>query len=112
MQNKFSGILGLAMRAGKVRSGEFASAKSLKSGKSKLILVSEDASENTKKKFRDQCRHRGVPIYEVGTKRELGHWIGREERSSVSIEDAGFSEQMKRILDGGESEWQRKATKI
>ena len=38
-------MLGLAMKAGKVVSGEFATDKSVKSGKAWLVIVSEDASK-------------------------------------------------------------------
>ena len=54
MNNRLS-LLGLAARAGKVVSGEFAVEKSVKSGKTFLVLVAEDASANTKKNFSDMC---------------------------------------------------------
>ncbi len=101
MQNRFYGLLGLAMRAGRVRSGEFATEKSVKEGRSRLVIVPEDASENTKKKFRNMADYRQLAFYIYGTKESLGKAMGREERSSVSVEDDGFAEQMKRILDGG-----------
>ena len=48
--NKQLSLLGLAMKAGKVVSGEFAVEKYVKEGKStSLVLVAEDASKNTKK---------------------------------------------------------------
>lgn len=99
MQDKFMGILGLSQRAGKVKSGEFSTEKSLKAGKAKLVILAGDASDNTKKKFRNMCAYRQVPCFEYGTKEELGHAIGKEERSSLSIEDEGFMVQMKRILE-------------
>ena len=49
--NKVYSMLGLAMKAGKVASGEFATDKSVKSGKAWLVIVSEDASDNTRKMF-------------------------------------------------------------
>ncbi len=101
MQNRFYGLLGLAMRAGRVRSGEFSAEKSVKEGRARLVIVPEDASENTKKKFRNMTTYREVPFYIYGTKEALGHAMGREERSSIAVEDDGFAEQMKRILDGG-----------
>ncbi len=99
MQNKFIGMLGLSQRAGKVKSGEFSTEKSVKEGKSKLVIVAEDASENTRKKFRNMCEYRKVPYFVYSTKAELGKAIGREERSSLSIEDEGFMIQIKRILE-------------
>lgn len=42
-----------AAKAGKVQSGEFSTEKSVKSGRAYLVIVSEEASENTKKKFQE-----------------------------------------------------------
>ncbi|MGP1589191.1 MAG: L7Ae/L30e/S12e/Gadd45 family ribosomal protein [Oribacterium sp.] len=99
MQDKFMGMLGLAMRAGKLRSGEFGTEKSVKEGRAKLVILAGDASDNTKKKFRNMCEYRSVPYCEHSTKAGLGSAIGKEERSSLSIEDEGFAIQMKRILE-------------
>ena len=46
MQNKILGLLGLSMKAGKVKAGEFSVEKSIKAHKAKLVLVAADASEN------------------------------------------------------------------
>ena len=55
--NKVLSLIGLATKAGKTVSGEFSTEKSVKTGKGFLALVADDASENTKKKFRCQpCR--------------------------------------------------------
>ena len=41
-------LLGLAMKAGKVVSGEFATEKAVKGKTAFLVLIAEDASENTR----------------------------------------------------------------
>ena len=57
MENdKIYSFLGLCIRAGKLDTGELAVEKSISSGKARLIIISEDASENTKKQFHDKCR--------------------------------------------------------
>ena len=50
-------LLGLAAKAGKVVSGEFATENAVKSGKAFLVLTAEDASNNTRKKFNDMCTY-------------------------------------------------------
>ena len=47
--SKVLSLVGLATRAGKTVSGEFSTEKSVKTGKGFLVLVAEDASENTRK---------------------------------------------------------------
>lgn len=101
MTDKIYGLLGLCQRAGKCKSGEFAVEKSIKSGKSFLVIIPEDASDNTKKKFRNMTTYRSVPYQELGTKEKLGHQLGRSERSSISIEDQGFAQAMIKYIDGG-----------
>ena len=75
--------------------------KSIKSGKSFLVIIPEDASDNTKKKFRNMSTYRSVPYQELGTNETLGHQLGRSERSSISIEDQGFAQAMIKYIDGG-----------
>ena len=55
--NKVLSLIGLATKAGKTVSGEFSTEKSVKTGKGFLALVADDASENTKKKFRNMCTY-------------------------------------------------------
>ena len=68
-KSRVFGLLGLAAKAGKVQSGEFSTEKSVKSGRAYLVLVSEEASENTKKKFRNMCTYYEVPYFEFGSRR-------------------------------------------
>ena len=91
---KLFSLIGLATRARRIVSGEFSTEKSIKSGRSHLVIVSEEASDNTKKMFTNMCTHYKVPIYLFGTKEELGHAMGQEFRASLSVEDAGFAKSM------------------
>ena len=101
---KLFGLLGLARRARKVVSGEFSTEKSIKSGKARLVIVSAEASDNTKKMFTNMCAHYKVPICLFGTKEELGHALGQEFRASLSVEDAGFAKSIaERINENGGS---------
>lgn len=92
-------MLGLATKAGKVVSGEFATDKNVKAGKAWLVLVPTDASDNTKKMFSNMCEFYNVPKYFYGTKEELGHAIGKQMRSSVAITDEGFAKTLIKYLE-------------
>ena len=96
-------MLGMAMKAGKVASGEFSTEKSVKSGQAYLVIVSEDASNNTKKMFTNMCKFYEVPRYFFGTKEELGYAIGKEMRSSLAITDENFAEAIEKRLEQLES---------
>ena len=100
--NRVLSMLGLAMKAGKLTSGEFMTETSVKSRQSKLVIVAEDASNNTKKNFSDMCTYYHVPLIVFGTKTEIGAAIGKEFRASVSINDEGFAAALKKRLDSEE----------
>lgn len=96
--NKVLSLLGLAKKAGKVASGEFSTESAVKSGKVYLVLVADEASENTKKKFRNMCEYYQVPFFCYGKKEELGGCIGAQFRASLAVTDPGFSEAIQKQL--------------
>ena len=100
-------LVGLAMKAGKVASGEFSTEKAIKGKKARLVFISEDASENTRKMFANMCTYYQVPVCIFGKKDELGHAIGRELRSSLAILDEGFASALvKQMNMNGGSEYE------
>lgn len=99
MHKNTASFLGLAKRAGKVASGEFSTEKAVKEGRAYLVLVAEDASDNTKKEFMDMCSFYETDILFCGTKEELGHAIGCEYRASLAVTDQGFADSLKRKLE-------------
>ena len=104
-QNRIFSMIGLAQKAGKVASGEFSTEKAVKEGRAGLVIVSIEASDNTKKKFLNMCAYYKVPLYFYGTKAELGLAIGREFRASLAVTDRGLAEAIKKQMpdenDGG-----------
>ena len=74
--NAFFSMLGLAMRAGALTTGEDGVKKVVSGGKALLVLVDEGASANTKKLFADACAHYGVPLHM--TQRERLGLAGRQ----------------------------------
>ncbi len=100
-RKKIFNLFGLAAKAGYIASGEFSTEKSVKEGKSNLVIVASDASDNTKKMFTNMCTFYGVPIYFFGEKTELGHAIGKEFRASLSVNDKGMADAMKKHFEAG-----------
>jgi ribosomal protein L7Ae-like RNA K-turn-binding protein len=90
-KNKVLSYLGLATRAGRVVSGEFSVEKSVKQRRAKLVIVSEEASENSRKKFRNMCTYYQVPLYFFGDSEELGKTCGKAFRMSLAVEDEGLA---------------------
>lgn len=97
--DKIMGTLGLCQKAGKLGSGEFMTEQSVKAGKSFLVIVATDASDGTKKNFKDMCTYYEVPYAEYGTKDSLGHALGKEVRASLSVNDEGFAKAVRKKLE-------------
>ena len=101
--NKVMSLIGLATKAGKTASGEFLTEREVKSGKAALVIVAGDASENTKKKFRNMCDYYKVPIYFYEDKDTLGHAMGKQFRASLAVLDEGFAKGIRKHLDTEDS---------
>lgn len=94
MKNVFS-MLGLCMKAGLLTSGEYMVEKAIKDETAKLVIISEDASENTKKKFNNMCAFRNIEIIEFGDKYSIGKALGKDIRATIGILDEGFAKNIK-----------------
>ena len=70
----------------------------VKRGEAVLVIVGEDASENTKKKFRNMCEFYQVEIAFYGSRESLGHSIGKEFRASLAVIDEGLANTVKKKL--------------
>lgn len=81
--SKALSLVSLATKAGKTASGEFCTEKEVKTGMAELVIVAEDASDNTKKKFKNMCNFYEVPIYFMEIKipwgmqweKNFGQWL-------------------------------------
>ncbi len=87
-------LLGLSAAGRNLVSGGFSVDKAIKEGRASLVVVATDASENTRKSFNDSCTYYQVPIVFYGTKDELGHALGKEERSSAAVTDPGLAKSI------------------
>ena len=91
-------MLGFATRAGKVIFGLEQTAAELrkKAFGVKIVLVSSDASDGTKKKTRTKCEFYRIPLFEISlSKEELGALLGKSYTPSViAICDEGFAREI------------------
>lgn len=101
-QDKVLSLVGLATKAGRAVSGEFMTEREVKSGRAALVILAEDSSENTRKKFCNMCEYYEVPIYIYGDKDTLGHAMGKEFRASLAILDEGFADGIQKQMKGND----------
>ncbi|MGI6150709.1 MAG: L7Ae/L30e/S12e/Gadd45 family ribosomal protein [Christensenellales bacterium] len=89
MNDRFLTMLGMCAKAGKCAFGETACLSAIKSRKARLILVSSDASENSKKRFRDSCLSGDVPMLLTGEPIDAA--TGKPGRKFIAVLDVGFA---------------------
>ena len=68
--NRIYTFLGLAAKAGRLISGD-ETCEGREEGKVRLVIVAEDASDNTRKKFEDICGYRDIAMRFLGKRRNL-----------------------------------------
>lgn len=101
MQNKILSLLGIAMRGRNLVSGEFQTLEAIRNGSAMLVIIAEDASDNTRKLFSDKCRFYQVPVVYYSTREEIGRAIGKEGlRSSLGVCNAGLADAIMKQLEG------------
>jgi ribosomal protein L7Ae-like RNA K-turn-binding protein len=98
-ETRLMSLLSLAMKAGKMQTGETAVEKGLQNGTALLVLVATDASDNTKKKFTNKCFYYKKPILITGTKESLSRCVGKNNRSVFTVTDAHFAKGIQSIIE-------------
>ena len=101
MNSKLSSAIGFAMKAGRLKSGDFVTEKILRAKGAKIALIDTKASDNTKDKYRTICENTGITLVEI---EELGRWIGKPGRMIAAVTDEAFAQMIRRALEQGTSE--------
>ncbi len=89
-------MIGMAKRAGKLRTGQLLCEKAVKSGEAKLVVIASDASDNTKKSLKNTCAYYGVDVREYSDMDSLGTFSGGGQKSAAAVTDNNFA---KAVLD-------------
>ncbi|MBR4014611.1 MAG: ribosomal L7Ae/L30e/S12e/Gadd45 family protein [Anaerotignum sp.] len=97
--HKFYSLLGLCKRAGKLAAGEVAAEQAVRKKTAYLLILAEDASANTKKKFRNSAAYYHLPLVETGMKDELGKAIGADLRSILAVTEEGFAKKLRELAE-------------
>ena len=95
MTERLFNAIGLSMKAGKVKSGAFAAESTIRSGKAKLVLLEETASEATKTHYEHLCAAYGVPFCTVES---VGSAIGKESHIVMAVTDPSFRDMIERAM--------------
>ena len=102
INKKILGLIGFAARARKISYGADSVKLQLAKGNVKLLILSEEASERTKKDFIELSEEYNVPKIIAGSSETLSQAIGKSNKVVIGIHDKGLSNEIIKINDGGE----------
>jgi len=101
-KQKFEGLLGMARKAGRTVIGTELVMKALASKNPTvwMVLASDKASDNTKKRISDRCLYYKIERYNIPqSPSELSHLLGKTSAvCCIGITDQGFARGLKRYL--------------
>ena len=103
MTDKVLSLLSLSKKAGRIKSGGFQTEETIKSGKAVLVIVSSDASDNTKKHFSDMAAFRDIPFRIYSDSGSIGHALGQDMRKTVAVTDQGFADRILELIDSADT---------
>lgn len=99
-QQKQLNMLGLAMRARQLISGDEMVSDAIKKHRVYAVICANDASEATRERYTALCQRERVPLNMQYTKYEISYAIGKS-RTLCAIADSGMA---KRFLSYGTAE--------
>ena len=98
-KQKALNMLGLAMRAGKLITGEEMTLKEIRQQRAALVLVASDAGKNTQKKIKDKSSYYEIPLLDTFSADEISSAIGKP-RMVVGILDAADAKKVQELILG------------
>ena len=100
MIKKVDSYLGFAAKSRNLVSGYQTCLHAIKKKKLKLLILSEDLSENTVKKLSKLSKENEIPLRIYGKSEELSKATGSQERGVFGITDGNFADVIMKEIDG------------
>lgn len=92
--NRFFNFLGLAKKSGKILEGYSKCNEERNRSKLFLFILSPDASESSRRKFKNHCKENNIPYIEDFSKEELGLAVGRAEIKILAISEENIAKKL------------------
>lgn len=102
INNNILGLIGLAMKAGKICFGADSVEENIIKNKVKLLIIAEDGSERTKNKFIKLCKKYNVPVIIDGNIEIISKSIGKNNKAIIGVKDLNFAESIQKKYNGGD----------
>lgn len=99
-ENDLLHLLGIMRISGTLQSGEEMCLKAVRAGKAKVVFLSADASEGTKKKCKDKGEFYHVQVEQLPFgKGEIGKATGLSDRSCFAVTDRNLADKALQLLE-------------
>lgn len=87
------------MKAGKLAYGSDMVEEKIKYKQVSLLIIAEDASDNTKEKFRRIAKQNSLDLYFCSTIDELSYKVGKDNKAIFGVMDSNFAEKIKILFE-------------
>lgn len=91
MNDRVLGMVGLAVRAGKVRFGVFMTEKAIDEGSASLVIAAEDIGASNRRRIENRCKDCDVELMFYSDKQSLSRAAGKKDMPVLAICDEGFA---------------------
>jgi ribosomal protein L7Ae-like RNA K-turn-binding protein len=92
--DRFSGLLGLCRKAGKMSVGHDESKLAVKNGKACICILAGDSSERLKKEFVSLCEENKVTILQTDYTIEQFAFIIGSKAAVITVNDEGLGKKL------------------
>ena len=97
-EDRILGLLGLAIRAGKARSGAEVAEQAIRNGKAKLLVYDAAISSASKKVWLALCEKHGVKSLMLAEHNAVERMTGKSMRKVLVILDQGFANMIDKAI--------------
>ena len=98
-EQRIINLLSMAQKAGRIVSGAFAVEQAVKKQQAVLVLLAEDAAEESKKKFTTLADKFAIPYAACLERETLGNCLGKDFRAVAALTDAGFARKLSQLME-------------
>lgn len=95
---KSANLLGLALRAGKLVTGEELVLREIRRQQVVCVVLATDAGYHLTKTIQDKCLYYKIPYLQIFTAAEISAALGRK-RSVCGICDQGFAKRLRELCE-------------
>ena len=97
---KVLGLLGLAAKARNITFGADSTLQEIQKGKIKLLILAEDCSERTKRKFVEVAKQYNISTMICSNIEDLSKAIGKQNKAIIGVKDINIATEIEKINRG------------